>query len=434
MSNDLSFRFDLHPTVGGTPEENATTGFLDMRANGRSLTRLYDALGGMERAGPLVPGVHAARWLLDNWWRLRFEPLRNTYDWHRAHRMTEIGEGWVWPVVTIRCMNNRAILRADPSRASGDPTIRYFGAGAVEMVPAEVLEREVDAFAAQMLDKLAEAGIRDDDLHRFVADLAEERADPDLTALRVLEAHLGVDPDALDEEMLRTALSRRDTMGRDALDEVAAHCGEQQARALVETLQGIEASSLDTWAPENALSKLAPLPDNAYPADKGVWMAHRAREAIGNMGDPLSNERLAEMLAIPTRTLGNEYGPKGKGVGFSWRRDRDSTFRLEARRGTGKRFEAARLLGDHLMFDDPLHPATASRTARQAAQKAFAAELLCPIALVRDRLGDDLSQDAQDGVAEVFDVSPKTIEMLLKNNGVIERTDKDVEELYGIAA
>ncbi len=96
---------------------------------------------------------------------------------------------------------------------------------------------------------------------------------------------------------------------------------------------------------------------------------------------------------------------------------------LRSKWDTGRRFELARLLGDHLFFgaEAPILPATRAYTFRQKVQRAFAAEFLSPFEAVEDMLKGDFSPEAVEEAAEHFAVSTVTIETLLLNHGLIER-------------
>ena len=84
---------------------------------------------------------------------------------------------------------------------------------------------------------------------------------------------------------------------------------------------------------------------------------------------------------------------------------------------TGRRFALARLLGDRLFgHDEPLSPATRAYTYRQKAQRAFAAELLCPYKALCDFLGADRSEERYDDAASHFNVSSWAIDTVLLNN------------------
>jgi Zn-dependent peptidase ImmA (M78 family) len=60
-------------------------------------------------------------------------------------------------------------------------------------------------------------------------------------------------------------------------------------------------------------------------------------------------------------------------------------------------------------------------------QRSFAAELLSPFDAVDDMLQGDYSAEAQQGAAEHFDVSERTILTLLVNHRRLEREELDEE-------
>ena len=64
-------------------------------------------------------------------------------------------------------------------------------------------------------------------------------------------------------------------------------------------------------------------------------------------------------------------------------------------------------------------PSTDLSTARQKFQRAFAAEFLCPIDELKAFLDDDYSESAIEDAAAHFDVSERTVESPLANNGVL---------------
>ena len=102
---------------------------------------------------------------------------------------------------------------------------------------------------------------------------------------------------------------------------------------------------------------------------------------------------------------------------------------LRSKWETVRRFDLARLIGDRLLRRwmhhpaERLSPATRAHSYRQKMQRAFAAELLSPFALVDDMLSGDYSEESQNAVAEYFNVSPMTISVQLVNHRRIDRED-----------
>ena len=93
------------------------------------------------------------------------------------------------------------------------------------------------------------------------------------------------------------------------------------------------------------------------------------------------------------------------------------------RNRAGLRFEAARLLCDELIAPDGDQwlSATDSRTSRQKVQRAFAAQLLCPIEHLDEFLSGDYTQERIEDAAEHFGISPLAISSHLANNHRISR-------------
>src|SRR5208282_4544143 len=139
------------------------------------------------RAGPLVSGYHAGEWFAWNWWRLCYEPRSATPDWWRAHTMAAIGEGFVWPNLTIYSDGVRTVLISKPSIRADAKPFRYVGTVPV-VVPSTQFEQAVDAFLPRLLSRLDEQLVVDTNLHRVWSDVLAERSDPNLAKRRRLEA------------------------------------------------------------------------------------------------------------------------------------------------------------------------------------------------------------------------------------------------------
>ena len=67
-------------------------------------------------------------------------------------------------------------------------------------------------------------------------------------------------------------------------------------------------------------------------------------------------------------------------------------------------------------------PATATKTARQKFQRAFAQQLLCPVDDLKGLVATNQPTDDQiEEAATEFDVSPLLIKTTLVNQGLLER-------------
>lgn len=430
----VTFRVTPKPLDHGSAEERAGFGLLEINVNGRQMTEGYDEHTQGYAAGPLVSGYHFAEWLVWNWWRLRWEPgPPENYGpaisrrWDAAHCTATIGEGYVWPNVTISSDGFRCALVSEPSQEIEELPFRYLGAARVEVVPAGDLEAAVDRCTLRILEAISNAGLRDTNLHRVWNDLRAERTDLDIARFRRLEARLGFDPDEIDEQRIRSHLDDATELGDNAVEELAAHSahldlGADMASAAelrqISMHHGFDASEDD--AVRINLSKQEWTETPAWQIGEGAARAVRVQEKLG--GEPISNDRLAELAGTTISAI--EHGSVcSDQLSFSIAEDgHRSRLALRPKWETGRRFDLARLIGDRL-FDgsEPLSSATQAYSYRQKAQRAFAAELLSPYEAVDDMLGTDTSEERQTEIADHFQVSPLTIWTMLTNKCRISR-------------
>ena len=413
----------------GSEEESATFGAFVLKANGRRLTEGVGVDENELRPGPYVSGYHIAQWLAWNWWRLLWEsrPAGEAgREWDFAHRLSSIGEGYVWPNVEISSDGFRSHLTSAPTVESESALFRYVGAPRTEVVSAGVLEQSIDRFIVSVLELLNERNVRDTNLHRLWRDVQGARKDEALSRFRRFEARLGHDPDEVDEKEILTSLADATRLGHDALEELAAH-----------PWQGIGVPSAVEVVEESRLHGFDSRPQDAVRLDSrdgipawgsceawkvGVTAARALRRQEALNGETIENSRLADLAGTMQAAVDAHDRPT-RLISFTFDDGGGSRLTLRSNWETGRRFDLARLVGDRLCCggEEPLLPATQSYTYRQKVQRAFAAELLCPFEAVDAFLGDDLSEERRDDAAERFKVSPLTIRTLLVNNGRIER-------------
>lgn len=420
----------------GAPEERAGFGLVKIIADGRSLTQGFDAHIDSSREGPLVSGYHLAEWLAWNWWRLKCEPRPSKspgLSWRFAHCLNTIGEGYVWPNLTIHSDGFRAVLESE--RSANDHTVfRYSGANPVLALWTDV-EVAIDRFSGIVLSRLDGAQVRASNLHTIWQDLCAERADPEQVRYRELEARLGYDPGEADEETLHARLAEARILGDEAVGELAslAAMRSPEAAKLI-TAHELRAMARQQGQAMDAVDGLSPalasgLPWGACPAyEIGVALAHQVRKQ-SHAGDGQFGDRDLTELARTRQTILAEQRPRGL-LSFALLEDGGSaTAVLSGTRTENRRFELARLIGDRIMRPQGgLFPVTEARSYRQKAQRAFAAELLAPIDAVKNMAKDDFSEERQQEIAEYFRVSYWVINNLLKNNHVIDRDPSDFLE------
>ena len=447
MSSELTMSLSPKVLDFGSQEERATFGLFAVTAYNHLLTAGQDIERNELRHGPFVSGYPIAEWLVWNWWRLRWEIGRPSDDlgnsrWDFAHRMPTIGEGYVWPNITIFSDGVQSFLVSEPSRSSRVVRFRYLGAPVRLPVPATDLEDAIDGFVEEILDRLAQENVRETNLHRLWEDLRAERGNPELARFRRLEAQLRHDPDEGDEDTIRLRLNDAAVLGEEALGEIAAHAaasvsdGNGMIRpadfARLATRSGFETHPSDAIALENrTLDNRAGLTRSG---EIEAWrLGERCAQHIRDQekldGLPMGDETLTAFAGAMKNTISGRGGHPGN---LSFALDgEDGRSRVWLRFGprTGRRFDLARLIGDRVLRNqmdhspEPLLPATRSTSYRQKMQRAFAAELLSPFVSVDEMMSGDYSEERQNQVAKHFHVSPMTIRTQLVNHHRIDRED-----------
>lgn len=418
----------------GFPEERATFGHLQIRADGQTLTEGFDRFINSSRKGPLVSAYHLAEWLIWNWWRLKHEPRPRTNPhraWCFAHMLTSIGEGYVWPNITIWSDGYRSVVESKQTATAEEPAFRYFGAPTV-LCSWEDVETAIDHFTGAILARLESEQVGETNLHRLWRDLERERSEQDLERYRRLEAQLGFDPDEAPETEMNARLDDAATLGEEAVGELAYQAalqssGRTQMLSAAQIFDmtrndGFEFVCADAMSETADWQSIAPWGTCAA-SDIGVAAAHAVRRMLPP--GKISDEKLARIAGTSQYVL--NYQPTRGPLSFALLDDNDrGHIVLSGTRDVNRRFELARLIGDRMMRSTGrLYPTTSARSYRQKAQRAFAAEFLAPIEEVIEIANGDFSDDRQDDIARNFGVSNMVIDRLLKNNRIIERNPGD---------
>jgi hypothetical protein len=420
-------------TDEGTPEERATFGLFTVKADSIALTEGFDFYINGNRQGPLVSGYHAAEWFTWNWWRLLCEPRSAANDWLFAHSLTSIGDGYVWPNITIFSDGLRTALVSSPSSRPDAKPFRYIG-GTWSVVPSIQFQAALDAFIPRVIARLREENVGTTNLDRLWHDVLEERRDPEIAKRRRLEALLGNDPDAASDAAVEQLLDDARSLGEAAVLEVAADRGQHRDTAdipsaadfrLLATRDGFPAARVDQLYPP--LGSIISSGSGDVAAWKvGAAAARAVREERHFGHEPIDNRTLADLAGTSADAV-SERPTNVPSISFALDSGANGTrIVLRSKWATGRRFDLARLIGDRL-FDrsGALHPATRANTYRQKAQRAFAAELLSPFEAVDDLMAGDYSPEKQQDVAETFDVSSLAINTLLRNNNKLPRESFD---------
>lgn len=427
MSDRLSFEIEWQALANGSPEERSTFADIGIRANDIWLTEAENAfINRVVQSKVPLSAYRLAEWLVWNWWRLRWEPRRNSSNWSLAHRMTAIGGGYVWPNVTIDSDGERVALDSRPTQSRPSEPLRYISQ-VTAIISAAQFETGVDDFVERVCGKLLTDKVSDSNLERSWSDLLDERRDPETSRRRKLEALLGFDPDEAGEDVLERLIGESEALGESGVQELAADSEQREPPTAGQISDWAAHQGLE-WQPRDAVKLSARsarnLPTHIVAWKRGAAAAMALREGQDLGSNPISNARLSQMAGTSISAIENveRSAPLNFALASSATVGR---LALKSRYKSGRRFHLARLLGDKIAVSahDRFIPATNAGTYRQRVQRSFAAELLCPFDSLMDRLRDDRDDDALSDAAAYFDISPMAVRAILANHHIIERDD-----------
>lgn len=406
----------------GTPVEVAeTAAFIDIRIGDRHATRAESEFSRTVTDRPLLSGYPLAIWMAASWWRLHWETLpakSPPSDWRMSHELPAAGAGFVWPGIVFEPDGEFVRLRLSPSRPSSFEPLRYLES-LNERVSLDEFERVSARFVDLVCARLVERGLRNTELHNLWNELSAERRDPELALYRRTEAILGFDPGDAEGSLVNRFIQLANRAGPGSSQEVAhAAAGKEAGKILESIIDSADMASAEGKFQVPAIHEISSL-RGLHPWQRGYTLAKHVRESCHLTESSISDRVLAGLLGLEENVLCDQTEPVSARAGIAIRSvGQQAHFLFRRRRRTGRRFEAARLLSDHLLApdSDKWLIETDAHTARQQVQRAFAAEFLCPIAALQAHLQDDLSETAIDEAAERFSVSDFIVRRQLANN------------------
>jgi len=433
MPENLRIDLEWEDLRVGAPEERACFASLAIYARNLCFTEGLDRLANQIREAPRLSAYHLGEWLAWNWWRLRWEPRRSSIDqdWLMSHRMASIGGGYVWPDIEIVSDGQRIAINCKATQP-GTPSSFHYTSSAAVIIPANVFENHVDEFLLKIRERLIERKIRDTNFAEIFRELENERKDPQTALYRRVEALLGFDPGEGNYNEIGQMLSMIAQYGEHAVEEMAGDAGYSGSAISLTRIEeqatscGAESTPRDRVRLDEAVRQFDAQTTPAWQIGSSAALALRSMENLG--GDPISDEKLAELAAVGVELI--RQCSRNSDLPFALDREDGGVIALRSKWKTGRRFELARLIGDLAVstVDESLHPATRSYTYWQKVQRAFAAELLAPAETVEYMTGNDFSAEKQEEIAEYFSVSPLAIRTILANRGKLDQDER--EELF----
>jgi len=424
--SDLRISAEWMGAASGEAEVAATAAMVGIYVDHISLTRNQDIWAKTVRDNVFVSAYPLAMWFASSWWRLNYEPLPTQqpgHEWRMAHELGAANHGFVWPRV-IFIPDGEAMHVWAGATTTPDQSVQYLQS--LE-VPKQVLlngfQRSVERFVQSVLARLDANELAGTDLAHLWAILQEDRVDPEAFRRRKLEAELGFDPEECPAEILEAALQWEDKVGQSALSELAPAISSSGKSPDLATLGQLASADGIVGTPEITPGCIDHL-DHGAPWERAVHDARSLRLKMGNVKDPMPSTQLHHLLGLASTAVGKWSQPEGRPpVAVAMPTDGGRLkFVPRKRNVVGQRFEFARFLGEYLHSSSDEGRWLASTdlgTSRQKYQRAFAAELLCPLAALTAFLDGDFSSYAIEEAAAEFEVSEQVVTNLLLNNGYI---------------
>ncbi len=404
------------------PAINATFANLRISVGDRAVTRVLDRTAKTIRDEVTVPLYPLAEWIVAHWWPLLEEsevPGRGITreSFRHRHALRSASEGF--PLPDLRVLPEGPVVRMEwrPYR-SPYATVEFLDRGAALVLADQ---------ARQAFSKLIEAVVRRLDNERVTDTwlqtewrVIHESSPEEVEFCRAVAA-LGLDPYEIDRETAGELTSLWDSLPAQLRNDVFLAAPPDQVKQTVEWVHnGIRSIASITgrdrsW--EELLRLVRYAPGAFEPWKKGYDLARDVRRRL-QVPDavPFRFEHLAPE-SIPVLSAGQS--PAHSVDGLFGRTNSGSLCCYTAKRlEVSRRFVVARGLAD--FFAGRLHDPvflSAAETQRQQLGRAFAAELLAPARLIRERLRDELvTRDEVDDLAVEFDVSTHIIEHQIANH------------------
>ena len=429
MTGSSSFSFTAAWPNGGDDVADFT-----LRVGDTIVSRIADTDKQSVRDYFRASSTSLALWLADNWWRLRWETIRDSrlpsVDWRMRHELNSASGGALWPPAMIFSVGDRIAFAPSVGKAvvAGPQSYFEFNIG---MVAANRYEEELDRLFDAVITHCART-VDGKALEALCAQLATERQDPELAAWRRLEACLGFDPDAAPDAVISALVGFEDVAGESGVEE-AAHA--QPGAGSAETLSlAIEATRASTVSIDLSIADRIGRAWSSVPHASPWQMAEAAAAALRNMiGVPrglLKHEAVEDIFRtrwadLKSATATARHLPYGARMSDR----KGSQVSLQTVKSYDRRFELVRQLGDALWeTDSNFGVVSRSKTDRQKFQRAFAHSLLCPFDDLRRVIDvSDPSPDAMQAAARKFGVHQSVVRNQLVYKGYLPFENRNEE-------
>lgn len=413
----------------GETELDVTLGRILMSVNDKVITkhRYYDETEGEYLE---IPAYFLAEWIVENWWPLLWEPRKSEdvgddSDFLDRHCILAAQHGFALPRLLIVPFGGNIQVSAT-ARDAQLADVRFLKGGEAVLSRQEV-ESELKKFVTNVVLRLRNKQVISTPLQQLW-EMVEGTTAEEAQFCRLIGA-LGMSPYVSNPAIENALESSFAALGERLLMDLCLACTPEdffsEAQKAQEMLAAIETVPSSTLAPLSAI----PLPPDgiSLPAwRRGVNAAKRLRQKLGiDDTDAHGANRLFDLLHLDTERRGSI----GKDVhcdvpiivGVVQRSDQDARIALLQQNEQQRRFAAARGVyaawSSEQQNDSRL--LTPAVTRDQQASRAFAAEMMAPLAYIRSQVkGSKISQDRIFDLASNLNIGADVVRKQAQNNGL----------------
>lgn len=427
MSKSLWIECDpIDQPAAKDPVERMTWCALKIRIGDRFVTRVWDKLANAERTAVYVPAFPIAEWIASNWWFLWNEGQRNQSDWTWNHRHCLRSADSSSLIPSLILFNDgeyqRAIWNSDQE-------------GSLPHMPAEFVsygDETLDLYQSRQAvidfvnDTLGRVSHLSDD--QRVHDLSLlwksiRSADKDEQEFCELSGRFGVspyDPEQMTDDLasfFETSLSdTNDPLVTDLVDISIPKTLKDQWEWIIDVSKDLSIGPISSQS-----SFTLPI-RNERPAVFGYELARSIRKTT--LKNP-SNDRIDSVESIAQTVLGKGFRLESRnhlpGIGIKSLIGQSNSGEYIAA-GPPQHFEYnQRFLIARCLYQALTNPRLGKRlitTAHswdQQASRAFAAELLLPQQILKNRFINDVERSEIEDISQQYNVSDWLTRRQLKN-------------------
>jgi hypothetical protein len=415
------------PVKGGNSEADATMCKLTISVGGNVATEFVDRRGELSKHME-VPAYYLAEWIAENWWPLLWEPRKSEDDSDSAeflarHSFLAAQHGFALPKILIVALGRLLHVSASP-RDVALADVRFVRVGSASC-PRDDVEKELRTFVSSVVARLEEAGVRESYLQDAWTMVSETDAD-EAQFCKFIGA-LGRSPYEADDATSALIERLLPVLGERLLMDLCLVSSAQSFAQVAEMAE--KAAELTKYASISTLSPIAglrlPHENTSVPAyRRGVSAAQRVRQRLGiSDTDPRGATRVFETLKIDTSARTGSLATNDETLitGAVVRKETDMKVGLLQATESKRRFAAARAIFSGWSAEHPNESRflTSAVTRDQQANRAFAAELTAPLALIRKR-----AQRGRLSPAHVFElaadlqIGADVVSKQASNNGI----------------